>query len=118
MTQYTITVSDEYFNLILLGKKKIEGRVLKEKFCLMKAGDILNIINDSKDNTFKTKIIRIKTYDNFIEMLEEEGLNNVAPNCSSIECANQIYHKYFTQDQIKENGVCAIHLDKYSGSSW
>lgn len=107
---YTITVSGVYFELIRTGKKKIEGRLFSKKFREMKPGDILNLINQSKDSRIKTEIIKINKYKNFIEMLKAEGLRNVAPNLSSIEEADKVYHTYFKEYQIKKYGVCAIHL--------
>ena len=55
-------------------------------------------------------VLKINKYKNFIEMLKAEGLRNVAPNLSSIEEADKVYHTYFKEYQIKKYGVCAIHL--------
>ncbi len=110
--EYKKYISDPWFSLILLGFKNVEGRLNKNDFKNMKKNDIVVWFNDDFGFTrnIKTKIIKITNYNNFEDYLKKEKLLYTLPTIDTIEHGLMIYHKYFTQDDIKKYNVRAIKL--------
>ena len=67
LSKYIKNLSEPWFSLIKIGKKKVEGRLNKGDFSLMKIGDIIQWDNDSLGfkRSFITKIKKINHYNNF-----------------------------------------------------
>ena len=101
----TFNVQEPYFSFIKEGKKTVEGRLNKGKFANMQVGDVV-VVNDD----FDIKIIAKRTYDSFSDMIENEGIQNVIPNASSLEEAVAVYYKFYTKEQEKMYGVLAIEM--------
>lgn len=108
--KYEKNIEEPYYTLINDGKKKIEGRLFKDDFLKMKKDDIIKFKN--QNSTFEVKIVKIKIYENFKEMLEEETLEKVAPNLESIEEALNVYYNFFSEEDRNKYKTCAIHIEK------
>jgi len=106
--EFIINIKQPWFNLITAKKKIVEGRLNKGFFANLKINDTI-IFTHKK---LKTKMIikSINKYNNFKEMIEEEGLSNVMPGIKSIDEAVGLYRQYYTQDDEKKYGVLAINL--------
>jgi ASC-1-like (ASCH) protein len=110
--KYSVSVSEPWFSLILLGLKTIEGRKNKGLFQQMQDGDIVEWTNDSIiPRSVKTKITGKAVYPTFREYLETEGLDKCLPGITNIDDGLSIYYKYFTQQEEKVFGVVAIRLE-------
>jgi ASC-1-like (ASCH) protein len=105
MDLYEIKAQEPYYTYIVNGEKTIEGRLNKGKFSRMQVGDHLLINNGSK-----FKIERRNNYDSFLEMVKEEGVENVVPDKKEIEEAANVYYNFFTAEQEREFGVVAIEV--------
>jgi ASC-1-like (ASCH) protein len=115
---YTESILEPWFSLILLGLKTVEGRRNKGKFKEMKVGEIIQWNNfNFMPRSVLTKITGKHIYPNFKEYLETEGLDKCLPGMEKIgseklgiEHGLSIYYKYFTKEDEKEFGVVAIRM--------
>lgn len=100
-TRYQIKVKDIYLQMILSGKKNVEGRIAKPKYKNLKVGDILEF--HSENNTVETKVIDLKNFISFKEMINYFGVQSCIPDLiSTTEEAVNIYHSF---PKYKENEV-------------
>ena len=100
-----INVQEPYFSFIKNGQKTVEGRLAKEKFTTLNTGDTL-IINGE----LKKVVVEVSIYPTFSDMIIMEGVKNVIPDAKTLEEAVNAYYKFFTQEDEKKLGVCAIKL--------
>jgi ASC-1-like (ASCH) protein len=116
---YTESILEPWFSLILLGLKTVEGRRNKGKFKEMKVGDIIQWNNfNFKPRSVLTRVTGKAEYPTFREYLEKEGLDKCLPGMEKlgsekigIEHGLSIYYKYFTKEDEKEFGVVAIRME-------
>lgn len=106
MTKIIINIQEPYKTFVLNGIKTVEGRINKGKFATMKIGDILEI------GGIKFNIIEKSIYQNFREMIEKEGIENVIPDKNNIDDAVEVYYKFYTKEQEKKFKVVAIKIQK------
>jgi len=99
-------LEEEYLNLIKEGKKTVEGRVKDDKRVRIKPGDKILF-----NRRLLVKVIDVREYDSFEEMLREEGLENVLPNVDSIEEGVEIYRRFYSSGKEKMFGVLAIEIE-------
>lgn len=80
----------------------------------LKEGDILTIRCKTDPLVFEVQITKINRYysdgDNLTDYLVEEGLQNIVPDVTTLEDARQIYLGLWSEEEIKEYGIMAIHL--------
>ncbi|MBO8161744.1 MAG: ASCH domain-containing protein [Thermosipho sp. (in: Bacteria)] len=88
-----------YLPLILSGQKTIEGRLAKGRFLAIKPGHIIEFNGSGQD----FKVIGVRKYLTFKEMLENEGLNRVVPGVNSLGEAEKLYHSIYPPPQMKGN---------------
>lgn len=110
----------EPFDAVVAGKKTIEGRLNKGKFAQFKVGDIVTIrkdyrdehgvIQDGKPNAARVKIMAIRTYANFADMVESEGVGPVASTTTSAEETVSEYNVIYAQKDQATYGVLAIEV--------
>lgn len=96
------------FNLIKDGTKTIEGRLNKSSFKNIKVNDFLNFHNDGH-NIF-VKIIDIKNYKTFYEMLTSENLKDITPISESINESLKIYYNCYSKENEIKYGVLALKI--------
>ena len=76
-------------------KKIIEGRLYRGIFKKIKCNDIINFcLNNEK---IKVKILELKIFENFKEMLIEEGICNILPDIIDINEGVNIYNEYYSK---------------------
>lgn len=96
------------FELIKSGQKTIEGRLNKNSFKKIKVDDIINFINQNQE--IFVKVIDIKEYSSFLEMLKSEDINKVTPLSNSIEDSLKIYRNCYNQVNENKYGVLALKI--------
>ncbi|WP_456481333.1 HisA/HisF-related TIM barrel protein [Methanopyrus sp.] len=99
-------LEEEYLELIKEGKKTVEGRVKDDKRTRIKPGDKILF-----NRRLLVKVVDVREYDSFEEMLREEGLENVLPNVDSIEEGVEIYRRFYSSGKEKMFGVLAIEIE-------
>ena len=83
------------FENIKKKKKIIEGRLYRGIFKKIKCNDIINFcFNNEK---IKVKILELKTFKDFEEMLIKEGISNILPNITDINEGIDIYNGYYSK---------------------
>nr|QBK86096.1 MAG: ASC-1 like domain protein [Marseillevirus LCMAC101] len=100
----------EWFDLILSGKKKYEGRVFDGKRPEYRVGEMLrvNTQNGFADFTI-TELVRA---DSFLELFEKVGLENILPGISTPEEGLRVYRECgISEDREREFGVVGIGLE-------
>tara|TARA_X000000950_G_C13804028_1_gene614815 strand:+ start:270 stop:638 length:369 start_codon:yes stop_codon:yes gene_type:complete len=109
---YKKHLSEPWFSLIKVGKKKCEGRLNKGDFSKMKKGNI--IIFENEDFGFKrttmVKVTGIKNYESFESYLKGETLEKCLPGIDSLENGKKIYYKYYTKEDEKKYKIVAIKI--------
>lgn len=100
-----INVQEPYFSFIKNGQKTVEGRLAKEKFTSLKIGDFL-LVNEE----LKKEIVEVSVYKTFRDMIIMEGVKNVIPDAQNLDEAVSAYYKFYTPEDEKAMGVCAIKI--------
>ena len=105
---------------IIAGRKTIEGRLNRGKFAEYLVGGIVSLRRDHRDsrgilqdgerNAAQVKIIAIRHYETFIEMVESENYRSVIPSASSAKEAAAIYDDYYSIEDQNKHGVLAIEI--------
>ena len=102
---HELNVDERWFKYILDGTKTIEGRLNKNKFKLMRNGDII-IFN----GIIKKEVISVRYYNSFEEYLRNEGIDKCLPEVVDINDGINIYREFYSfEDEIKY-GIVAIEL--------
>jgi ASC-1-like (ASCH) protein len=89
---HELKVKREYFQMIQSGNKTVEGRIAKPKYTCFHTGDLLRFKAD--DEVLETKIVEVKCFGSFGEMLEYFGVNACLPNVSDFDEAVKIYRSF------------------------
>jgi ASC-1-like (ASCH) protein len=106
MTSFNLNVSEPWLTYLVSGEKQIEGRINKGKFSLIKKGDLLELQNGTI-----LKVICIRRYFSFKNMLIYEGLDKVLPGTSTIDDGISIYRQYYSIEDEKKS-VLAFHVER------
>jgi ASC-1-like (ASCH) protein len=100
-----ITVKQPWFDFIKNGEKCVEGRIARGNFAKLIVG--CNIFWKHNNSECPTRVIYIRKYKSFREMLQSEGIKRVLPNIDNIDEGVKIYRKYYTPSDEKA-GVLAL----------
>ena len=106
--QYNVSIQQPWFDLVKKGLKKVEGRLNKGLFAMFKKDDI--VMWNNKNDKFTVKVLNVKKYKSFKEMLTTEGLNNVLPNIKTIDDGVNVYRRFYPKEVEEKYGVVAIHM--------
>ena len=110
MIPYRMKLTGSNFQLIQKGKKTIEIRLFDEKRKKLKIGDEIVFTNINDENQ-KIKVIvkDLITAENFETLFNGINLVDAGWNTNdTAEIAANDMLKYYSANQIKENGVLAI----------
>jgi len=108
MQQYTKSVQEPWFSLIKSGAKTIEGRLNKGDFAIMRAGDYVTWTCGT--NSQKTQIKAIYYHKTFATYLKARTLKACLPGVKTILEGVKIYHGFYSRDDERKYGICAIEL--------
>lgn len=110
MTIYKTHKEKSYFDFIKEGKKTIEIRLKKEKHTLIKPGDILHVYRNDEEEDLKVKVLDVRNYQNFEEMLEKEEIQKIIPDTKTSNDILKTVRKFYTPESEKKYGVLAIEI--------
>lgn len=105
-----LTVAEPWFSHIQSSKKKIEGRLYRGRYKKLSLGNIV-VGNSDGSIVITRKIISLKRYHSFKELLENEGLENTLPGINTIKDGVKVYRHFYSADDELEHGVLAIELE-------
>lgn len=89
---HELKVRREYFQMIQSGNKTVEGRIAKPKYACFHPGDFLRFKAD--DDIVEAKIIEVKLFFSFSEMLEYFGISACLPNLANLDEAVKLYRSF------------------------
>ena len=105
---------------IIAGRKIIEGRLNRGKFAEYQVGDIVSlrrdyrdesgVLHDGEPDAARVKVVAIRRYKTFLEMVNAEGYQKVITSAHNAEEAASMYDKYYTATDQKAFGVLAIEV--------
>ncbi len=114
MSEYTIQLSDPWFDLVRTGQKIYEGRCYWKKVLDYKINDILLISPYDKSKTdlpYKVKIVDILLFDTFESALKTLDIQQVLPNVKTLEEGVEIYKKYVSLKTQQENKISMLKIE-------
>ena len=103
-------VRSEFFDYLIKGVKKVEGRLYDGKRRKIRSGDYIRLRDElNREAFFLVKDILI--FKSFQEMFNTLNFSLFIPNAKSIEDAIRVYRTFYSEEEEKRYGVCAIFLD-------
>jgi len=105
-----IKVAPQYFQQIQSGLKTVEGRIAKDKFCSLREGQVLEFV--SENARLRTRILELKQFPTFKNLLEHYGLKTCLPALDCLEEGVNVYHSFpnYKQNESKF-GVIGIKIE-------
>lgn len=97
--QYKDSISPD----LLEGRKNIDLRLNCGKWREIQVGD--EIVSN-----FLARIIRIKRYSSFSELIQDENLERILPPINLIEESLTINRQSFQKEEINQYGIIALEL--------
>lgn len=92
---YRFQLSDPWFDLVKIGRKKYEGKKIWEKTDNIKVGDEILFVSfdHPQEVPFKKKVVSIHRYLTFRDGLNQLNRNEIFPGVKDIEESVEIYLK-------------------------
>lgn len=104
-----------YFRMVQSGRKTVEGRLNKPELHNLKVGERIRFQRENQAHNFvNVKVISLRTYPTFREMLDKEGLHRCLPNVKSLEEGVHLYHSfpsYYEKEKLYGALAIRIQLD-------
>lgn len=100
--QIKLSVRDPWLYYITKGQKTVEGR--KGSYEKFRKWIGKNVILFNEINQQSVWIKDVRHYDDLYQYLDAEGFDKVLPGVESYEHAVQIYHTFYSDDNIRESG--------------
>lgn len=72
--------------------------------------DAAGVLHDGQPDAARVKVVAIRHYATFLEMVEHEGYKRVIPMAKSAEAAAEEYNKYYSAADQARYGVLAIEV--------
>ena len=109
---HDITLNSPWFEHVITGRKRYEGRRLTGNVKEWRIGDRL-LISHHSDKTkarFAMTIVNTEHFQTFEHALHVLGLAQVLPDVSTIEEGVEIYKKFVSLPTQLKDGVCMVEL--------
>lgn len=105
-----------YFDYIMSGQKKFEGRVCGHQCNLMKSGDLLKMFDSRAGWGIICEITSVDKYKGFEEMLRAKGVLNMLPQLSNLQRSEEdlikegvkVYQSFPGAQRVRNAGAVAI----------
>lgn len=107
-------VLQPYWDEIRSGRKRVEGRMMTDKWLQLRIGDTLHIRNGS--TFFLADIVGINYYPPYSSedvlgtFLQHETLQRVLPGINSIQEGKEVYYNFWNPRIIQSTGMMGIVL--------
>ena len=103
-------INHEWFQHLVSKAKVIEGRLYDEKRRRISRGDYI-LFKCRDDETIYCRVLNVRVYDSFKDMLTSEGLDKVLPGVSNVEEGVKVYRRYYSEIDERTYGVIALELE-------
>ncbi len=94
-----------YFEMIKNGRKIIEGRLAKDKYVQLQAGDVICF-----NNELETRVVAVRKYPTFRDLILHEGVNKVLPGHEADSAPHMVYRAFYSEEDERTHGVVAIEI--------
>lgn len=108
--EYIKHLSEPWFTDVQWGLKTSEARLKRGDFEYIKVGDTIRFVNNAiGPRSVRVQVTSISNYGSFEDYLKNE-LDKCLPRVETINQGVQIYRQYYTVEDERLHGVCAIKL--------
>lgn len=114
-TLYQNHRDEPYFTYMKEGKKTIEGRLSKGLYAEVTSGDYIEVQNLTESDSVVVKVVAVRNYDSFMDMLTHEDIYSVLPNISDVTGGVAVYEQFYTKEQQEAYGVVALKVKRIDG---
>ena len=102
----------DVFEVVKNGSKKVEVRVYDEKRRKMKIGDELIFLKRPLEKEkIVTKIVGLKIYNNFIELVKDYEMKELYLSEFSKEDFVKLLERFYSEEEQEKYGVVAIEFE-------
>lgn len=101
-------IEKEYFEDILMGRKRKEGRLNDKKRRKIMEGDLIELVEKGTGRRIIARVLEKKDYMSFREMLEKEGFRDFIPRARSLDEALEVYHTIYKPEERKKYGATSL----------
>lgn len=109
---FHLSLQERYFQAVLAGAKRVEGRLAKHKYFTLNPGDKISFSSEGSCSLcIVCKVIGVNYFRTFKEMLEKKGIEAMLPGETSIEDGVAIYRQFYSQRDEQRYGVAAIEIE-------
>ncbi len=108
---FIINNPNPWFDLILSGKKTVEGRLNRGIYQRLKVGQVIHFRDTTTKRMMQVIIKDIRKYGSFRSYIANEGCDQVAPHLKTVDEAVATYQKFYraANPDIK-HGALAIEV--------
>lgn len=110
---FTCHLDEDIFEVVKKGIKNVEVRVNDEKRRSMKIGDeIVFLKRPLEEEKIFAKIIDLKTYGNFKELVKDYSIERLYLSDFTKEEFVKLLGRFYTDEEQEKYGVVAIEFEK------
>jgi len=105
-----LNIDDKWFNKIKNKEKRVEMRLNDEKRSKIKINDILSIKNNNTFKIIKAKVVNIKKFKDFFELIRNYNNSDLGFNLDE-KIDPSFMYEYYNKEDISRYGVLAIEIE-------
>ena len=107
----SLSLRQHYFDAVASGLKTVEGRINSSRFENCKPGDMVSFTCASTNDTIVCTITAVTVYQNFYDMLQAQGVENMLPGIITLQDGVDMYEAFpGYKEQVKISGAIAINI--------
>lgn len=110
MAKLDLNVQQVYLDAIAAGTKTAEGRLAKEKYRALKAGDVITFHNNEQTQSLDKAVVALRIYATFEAAFKEMDFKDAVPNARNIDEAIAIYEQFYSKKMQQQEGIVFIVL--------
>jgi ASC-1-like (ASCH) protein len=108
---FEFTIQAKYLHFIIGGIKTSEGRINSGQFSQIQVGNKVRFYNQKSRSYAICEILSKNEYSSFKEMIIGEGLENMLPDCKSVDVGVGVYNSIPTYaDRCIKNGCLGLGI--------
>lgn len=109
-------VDQVWWDALADGTKRVEGRRATSGWLAVKPGDTRGFVSNTPGQLLVVEVTDVRLYSKdaagsaLVNFLVQEGIRNVLPGIKTLKDACEVYHKFWSDDEIDETGMVAIEV--------
>lgn len=113
MTTHAMNLNSPWYEHIVAGRKRYEGRRRTEKTDAIQVGDLIAFSHatDSTRRQCTRTVVALHTFDTFRDALETLPLDDVLPGVESVEMGVAVYARFVSLPTQIRDGVVMLELE-------